>query len=795
MTETGFKRLAGLIFFSIIFFTGALAQVSQPMNISTNHEKIYIHFDRPFYNAGETIWFKAYLYNKRLPSMLSDELYLQLRDKAGKIVEQKKYLISGATVSGDIKLGDSLQGYYSLVATTKAISFNSENFVYSKSIYIYSPVETIKNDTPDTKLTLRFFPESGHLVDRIRTQVAFQASDISGNPLDITGVIKSDSVTVIAPFSSLHNGIGRFSFTPHINDSLFAEVEFKDHRYTFTLPKIEGSGVNIKITDGDSAKIFDITRSKTDKSLFDSVRLIVSMDNDTVFENTMNFGNEQKLSGILKTNSIPSGILRFMILNNAGIPIAERLCFVNNKEYLIEPELVVVKRDTAKRMKNNFELIFPDTIQRSFSISVTDAGLQDFPDKENIISRLLLTSDLRGTVYDSWYYFSNDNEETKLALDNVMLTHGWTRYNWKKEPQVNNPGRGKTNFLLGISGIVNDANTGIPVSEGMLALSLITDSSFQVINVPVNKSGQFHIDSLIFFGTAKIIYSYTNSNNKRIMVNLKIDADETADIFNLQQEGKLLTGKNNNDYSEGIKRMPVNFSPVLDSKFKQLSTVFLKTKIKRPEDRMNEKYASPLFRSTGKIILDNISRPYNNRSLSVVNYILDNIRTLAYDGEANSLVNRKNVSMQTKKYWIVSLLLNENQTPLDVARTITMDRVALIKFYEAGFVGVGTSAPGGAVAVYLKNNDDDRNPVDGPNSFSYKGYSITKEFYNPDYSTPPKESTVADNRLTLYWNSSYSGTGQSVKFGFYNNDLSKKLNIIIEGFDGKGKLLHYEKTL
>ncbi len=798
MTGTRPKMLVGLILFSIIFFTTALAQRNNVVSGISNYEKIYIHFDRPFYNAGETIWFKAYLYNQGLPSMLSNELYLQLIDRSGKIIDQRKYPIAGATVSGDIQLEDSLKGFYSLIATTKTISADDGNFVYGKNLYVYNASETVKKDTAKKTFSLQFFPESGHLVDRIRTQVAFKATDMSGNPIDVSGVIKSDSTTVITPFRSFHDGIGKVSFTPRISESLFAEVNYDGRTYTFSLPNVEASGVNIKITDGDSIKTFDITRSKTDKSLFDSVRLIVSMNNDTVYENRIGFGYEQTLSGILKTNTIPSGILNFRVLNKDGIPIAERLCFVNNKEYLVEPDFVMIKRDSAKKMKNIFELRFSDTIQRSFSISVTDIHAQEFPEKENIMSRLLFTSDLRGYIHNPGYYFAKNDAETRTALDNVMLTHGWTRYNWKRKSQ-NNSVRPVASNLLYISGTVNDFNTGKPVSGGTLALNLITeDSSFQAIDAVVDNNGKFRADSLMFFGTAKIIYSYTNNNHKRNAVSLTIDAEDSSYFFaSFIRNERNQTEKGGVDYFEPTKPLGVSVGSLFEAKFKQLSTVFVKTKIKRPEDKMNEKYASPLFRTSGKIILDNVTRPYNDRTLNVVNYILTNIRTLNYDRDVNSLVNRKNFSLQTKKNWIVSLLLNESPTPLDIARTITMDRVALIKFYEAGFVGVGTSAPGGAVAVYLKKTEDDRDLVGNtPNSFLYKGYSITKDFYSPDYSMLPKENSALDNRLTLYWDPSNCGTtSKTVKFDFFNNDVSKKLNIIIEGFDAKGRLLHYEKEL
>ena len=795
------KRGIGLVFFLVCFITNILAQAIQQPTLAANHEKIYIHFDRPYYTAGETIWFKAYLYNNGFPSMLSNEFYLQLEDGSGKIVCKKKYPISGASVSGNVSLSDTLlQGYYVIKAITKSIVNDDLQFKYNKNIFIFNPgAVAAKNVVAKKGISLQFFAESGHLIDRIKTQVAFKATDETGNPIAINGVIKSDSTTVLTTFKSFHDGIGKIAFTPHLSDILFAEVEWNGSKYKFPLPTIEATGVYLKVADADSGRIFEITRSKKDNDQFDTVRVIVKQNNDTVFQTVLTFGNEQTLSAFLKTENIASGILHFIVLDKNAVPLAERLSFVNNKEYLLEPELLVVKRDSSKRGANSFELIFNDSVQRSFSISITDFTAQDFPDKENICSRLLLSSDLRGYIYNSAYYFEKDDADHKRALDNLMLTHGWTRYNWKKNLAKNIENKtDDQRYLITISGSVNDVNNDKPVSNGNLNLQMVTeDSTFQSYDIAVDKNGKFKIDSLLFFGNAKILYSYTSGTGKTMIVNLHIDKDRSDELFAMLSKSDSMNMKYEkieNNFNEHIAVVPNQFP---DPKFKQLSTIVLKTKVKRPEDKMNEKYASQLYRSTGRVILDNINKPSPNQSLDVVNYALTNIQTLGYDRDNNTFVNKKNFSLMTQKYWKVEVLVDEAVSSIDIAKTITMNKVAFMKFYEAGFIGVGTAAPGGALAIYLKKYEDDPLSVNNAQKkFTYNGYSLTQDFYNPDYSVPIPANSVPDNRLTLYWDPSNTGTNsQDIKFSFFNNDISKKLHIVVEGFDAKGRFIQYEKNL
>ncbi|MEO8770556.1 MAG: hypothetical protein ABI402_10740 [Ferruginibacter sp.] len=795
------KKLIGLVFFLVCFTTNILAQAIKQPTIGANNEKIYIHFDRPYYTAGETIWFKAYLYNNGFPSMLSNEFYLQLEDAAGKIICKKKYPISGASVSGNINLSDTLlQGYYVLKVITKSIVKNDLQFKYSKNLFVFNPGAVVpKNVVSKKGISLQFFAESGHLIDRIKTQVAFKATDETGNPIAINGVIKSDSTTILTTFKSYHDGIGKIVFTPHLADILFAEVEVNGNKYKCSLPTVEATGVYLKVADADSGKIFEITRSKKDNDQFDTVRVIVKQNNDTVFQTVLTFGNEQTLSAFLRTENIASGILHFIVLNKNAVPLAERLSFVINKEYLQEPGLLFIKRDSSKRGANIFELKFKDSIQRSFSISITDFIAQDFPDKENICSRLLLTSDLKGYVYNPAYYFEKEDADHKRALDNLMLTHGWTRYNWRKNPENNIDHKiDDQRYLITISGSVNDVNNDKPVSNGNLNLQMMTeDSTFQSYDLVVDKNGKFKIDSLLFFGNTKILYSYTSNTGKKMIVNLHIDKDRSDDLFAMLSNSDSMNMKYEkieNHFSEQITGVS---NQLPDPKFKQLSTIVLKTKVKRPEDKMNEKYASGTYRSTGRVILDNVNKPSANQSIDVVNYALTNIQTLGYDRDNNTFVNKKNFSLMTQKYWKVEVLIDEAVSNIDIAKTLTMNKVAFIKFYEAGFIGVGTAAPGGALVIYLKKYEDDPLSINSAQkNFTYNGYSLTQDFYNPDYGGPVPANNVPDNRLTLYWDPSNTGTNsQDMKFSFFNNDISKKLHIVVEGFDVRGRLIHYEKDL
>src|SRR5215217_3325417 len=67
-------------------------------------EKLYLQFDRSVYNAGETIWFKAYLFTGNNLSLISKTMYAELIDEKGKILQRvaAPLLKSSAASSFDI---------------------------------------------------------------------------------------------------------------------------------------------------------------------------------------------------------------------------------------------------------------------------------------------------------------------------------------------------------------------------------------------------------------------------------------------------------------------------------------------------------------------------------------------------------------------------------------------------------------------------------------------------------------------------------------------------------------------
>src|ERR1700756_2059722 len=96
-----FKFLILLPAFIIFILHSASAQTDDVLNNIINKtskahndvpvEKVYLHFDKPYYAVGDTIWFKAYLtYDLHQPSPLSKVVYVDLISAADSLVSEAK---------------------------------------------------------------------------------------------------------------------------------------------------------------------------------------------------------------------------------------------------------------------------------------------------------------------------------------------------------------------------------------------------------------------------------------------------------------------------------------------------------------------------------------------------------------------------------------------------------------------------------------------------------------------------------------------------------------------------------
>ena len=112
-------------------------------------------------------------------------------------------------------------------------------------------------------------------------------------------------------------------------------------------------------------------------------------------------------------------------------------------------------------------------------------------------------------------------------------------------------------------------------------------------------------------------------------------------------------------------------------------------------------------------------------------------------------------------------------------------------------MGVGSTYPGGAIAVWTKKDSEVAPTSQRLEHVIAQGYSLRRNFMHFDYGQKDIKHGPRDHRHTLYWNPDLvvAQGKDSFKFSYYNNDLRQSKRVIVQGFDQDGRMIYAEKVL
>ena len=470
---------------------GRLDNIYQILEQAPVQEKVYLHLDNTSYYKGDTIWYKSYVVraDSLTYSDMSRILYVELLSPDGLVVKRENIIISPNGYSdGNFVLQDSLySGYYEIRAYTRWMLnfcvtehpygrkdreffynkdmardfFRKFGTVYSRVFPVYERPDSIGDysqkyivSRPKTriekelkaKLEVRFYPEGGHLIAGTRCAVAFEAVNEEGEHIDISGqVTTGDNSQTIR---TEHQGRGQFFLT--VPEGKDAEASFVYHgkTYYFDLPKAERMGCALHVETSPQSTTADITLQGLPTDRDYGVAVLCR----GVLKSFQTIRSNGRVT--INQTQLPTGVNDLLVFDETGNLLADRLFFINHHDYDLNPI-------TVSGMQSEYQPF--DSISLQFqappgtgpiSISVRDGAYEDPTyDTGNIVTDLLLSSELKGFIAYPDYYFESDDETHQRALDLLMMVQGWRRYDYN-EITSNTPLRYQPEKTMTIEGAV-----------------------------------------------------------------------------------------------------------------------------------------------------------------------------------------------------------------------------------------------------------------------------------------------------------------------------------------------------
>ncbi|MBC8054818.1 MAG: TonB-dependent receptor plug domain-containing protein [Sphingobacteriaceae bacterium] len=639
--------------------------------------------------------------------------------------------------------------------------------------------------TTSASADVQFFPESGSLVTNIRSRVAFKVVGADGLGKTVTGYVTDQDGATVSEFSSEYAGMGTFLFTP-LKDKIYtAVVKFDDgSEKKVDLPAASETGYVISIHDSGAENI--VVKVIAAKALNNDELILIGQANGLTHFMARNKLSNNVLSAVVPKKRFPGGVIQFTLFNSSYQPLAERLVFIRHPNAL-NLTLSTEKPVYSKREKVKMAFRALDSAgkaaQGSFSISVTDETQVPFDDSREvtILSNLLLSSDLKGYIENPNYYFTDLSPAKDRALDNLMLTQGWRKFEWNTITSENFPALVfEPEKTLTISGkIVNPDSSPAPGAKVTLLSSAGTG---MVLETLTNSQGQFGFDSLMFNDSTSFIVQARNFKGKKnveILINRNLQhivtkSQNAASVeINVNQSLLPYITTRNQQFAEMRQNGLLRRSIVLE----EVKVTEVKPKVKNSSNLNGAGNADAVVTAAELKDCQNLAFCLQGRiaGLVVQNGIAYLTRSMysSFSGPVPMQLVVDGVYVDPSYLSILN--------PSDIETIEVLKGISNTAIY-------GLRGGGGVLIITTKRgerNMTSRSFAQGIAAYSPVGYHTARQFYSPKYDTSP--SGMPDWRTTIFWAPNVlTDTDGNASVEFFTADKPGTYKAVIEGLDLKG---------
>ena len=794
-------------------------------------EKAYLHFDNTSYYVGDTIWFKAYvtLAEQQTFSQISRPLYVELVDQTGHIADKQIIKLTQGEGNGQFILPPSmLSGYYEVRAYTRwMLAFNEPQYfsrtfpIYQltnsdkleRSITTYELSSSMENRPSETeeKLNVRFFPEGGQLVEGVTSQVAFKAESKNEGNIELSGTIYTKEGAEITSFETLHDGMGRFEYTPSAQPAI-AKVDFQGKKYEFTLPQALPNGYVLSTVSNAGALLVRVFCNAATPQ--DTLAVFISHQGRPYVHQLISCRSDAPQEFILPTRKLPAGVLQVSLINRAGNTLCERFVFANPRAPL---------QISTKKLKEVYAPYAPircelqiknakgEPVSGELSVSIRDGVRSDYLEYDNnIFTDLLLTSDLKGYIHQPGYYFASPSPRKQTELDVLLMVHGWRKYDMSQAistapftplqlPETQ----------LALNGQVKSTILKNKLKDIALSVIVKKDDQFITGGTVTDENGRFSIPVEDFEGTTEAVIQTRKVGKERNKdASILIDRNfspapraygykelhpEWKDLAYWQQKAESFDSL----YMDSIRKVEGLY--VLDeveikSKRRQGSNMATKINEKSIDAYYDVRRSVDLLRDNGKIVttipelMEKLSPQFDwdrsNDKLTYrqkpICYIMDNhilsetetqMMLTEVDGLASIIISKGTGGINDEIIQNTKMSEVTDSTRVDISKLDKYSVFYLIPLPRRDVLNKSQTA------------------VLGTRQTVIQGYTHALEYYSPTYPTKELYMDKVDKRRTLYWNPSVrtDENGKAV-IECYNNQYSTPVIIQAETMSKDGQI-------
>ena len=730
-------------------------------------EKVFLHYDRACYTAGETIWFKGWTQEASRVSVLppSNFMYAEVLDASGEAVVRVKIKRRENAFPGCIELPDNLEtGDYTIRAYTLWQLNNSEEYLFNDRLRIIGAgKEKEKKQKPPTDdVIISFWPEGGRYYAGHRAVIGFKVTDKKGRSVDFKGMLSNDKDSSESPVFTFHDGMGSFSFIP-APGYRYSIRDASGKRHPLPEPSEDGACISLRIrADKYYVGVLGMGGGEASLLLRDASELCP----------LANIRLDGKLNSVvLEKSFFRPGINHFLLVDSHGNILSERLFFIRDAEAPL-CRFSPARFDSARRalFSGTISLTAPDgsPLDGNCSVSVVRGALKNWQQSDGIVSYMGLSSELRGRINEPYYYFDPEipEGERDTALDLLMMIQGWRYYDLK---EITNMSGGKI-ILKYMRELFQEIRVTVSrlLSSKMpkkFTFTFLIPQRRIVESVDVEKGKHFIIDSLDFTENTKMLI---NIGTSRIGASYipKWSGDPAASPF-IYRQAPGFAGSMQVDTPELIDTEMGGLlqAAVVTASYEDNSLVFgrnVREDLFIYKDMTIVEYLS-MAQSVFEYDGENMYNRNRRRSYAAD----DSEESSGFEDEDNESGRVKLIVGDTEDVW----------WSYDMLRMEDLSSMSISTRPDPVYGG-----DGGVVRITVKPGSVDRTASRNPSLLYFVplGYQVPRFFEAPRYDSG--DDLPYDARNTLLWAPDVSISGGRASIEFCNNDLQDYPYVVrIEG--------------
>lgn len=768
------KRLITIIFSTALLAVGfdasaqlfsadSLAHKFSTFSTWCSPEKLYVHMDRTYFAADETIWFNGYLVNASPLSKYApgNFIYAELLDAGGNPVVRVKVKRDGTTFPGHMYIPETLAtGYYTFRAYTLWQVNADASYMFNQKVKVLGAAK-FKDETPAPvkDIDISFYPEGGRYFAGMKAIIGFKVMDSNGRSVDTNALLVDEKDEAVMPVTTVHDGMGRISFIPLGGKSYSVRLE-DGRKFPLPAPSTEGASVGVR---------------NNGEKLLVSVSGVAGGQYILLARNSEEFAPVAELSLDGKTKSFvmerdffPSGINHFILIDKNAHVVSERLFFIQDRNM---PVCTLTSSNKVPRphglIKSSLTLTDRDgnPLDGECSVSIVRGSFKHHQQDDGLVSYLRLSSELKGHINNPYYYFDPAVSERERInnMDILMMIQGWRYYDIE---QMVSPSSMpfKLDFLKeyaqSVKGYITEASAK-KMPKNFIFSVLVPRYKFNRF-VDVAQANYFTIDSLDFEENTHFLISVTRGGLRRDYAP-KWAGDRFAPSF------KYFPAPGKAHAQIETEKVP------LVSELVQVDTLKAAVVSSSRSDAFDQ------YMSVGQGVSQDDFRKYAN--LTLIEYLV--LRTPVFEFDGENMYNktmRRNSGEETEPEegsqtpavdgepdGIVKLFVDDVESVWWTYELVPMEELKSINISTMAESGYG--APNGMVAITLKEGASlgSAEKRDNYIYFVPLGYQKAAAFYSPRYDLGDKHE-IFDHRNTVFWAPSVKVTGGKAELDFCNTD-------------------------